>query len=271
MAASQPGTEQAPHAPTPPPGMPGSRRCLLWGVLVLLAPPPRSQHLVEQLQATRDILAQQQRQAGMLAERARIARHLHDSLARELAGSRMLLQLADRDCKERRDVARIRVRAVADGLDAGLVETRRIMQDLAPSAVAEAGLEGSLHLLCARAQADGTAARLEFRSVGAHQPLLEAQGAATLFRVAQSTLANVREYVYNACAPARTDRGSGMPAAPRAPARIRRGLATSASMGEPTLRMARSSRSTAYKGVRLTPQPSLPPSARRSCRELAVR
>lgn len=108
----------------------------------------------------------------------------------------MLLQAAERDWERRPDIARTRVRAVADGLDAGLDETRRIIGDLAPSAVAEAGLEGSLRLLCTRAQTDGTATRVQFRSVGNRRPVLDQQAAATLFRVAQSLLANVREHAH---------------------------------------------------------------------------
>ncbi|WP_328477279.1 sensor histidine kinase [Streptomyces sp. NBC_00377] len=150
--------------------------------------------LVEELRGTRDVLARQQRQAGVLTERARIARDLHDTLAQELAGGVMLLQAVERDWEARPDVARTRVRAVADGLHANLVETRRIIRDLTPSAVDEAGLEGALRLLCARAEAEGAATRVRFRSLGAPRPVVDGSTAATLFRVAQSTLANVREH-----------------------------------------------------------------------------
>jgi signal transduction histidine kinase len=152
------------------------------------------QRLVEELRDTRDTLAKQQRQAGVLAERTRIARDLHDTLAQELAGSVMLLQAAERDWDERPDVARTRVRAVADGLGGNLAETRRIIRDLTPAAVAEAGLEGALRLLCTRSRTEGSGVRVQFRAVGAHQPVLDDHAATTLFRVAQSTLANVREH-----------------------------------------------------------------------------
>lgn len=152
------------------------------------------QRLVEELRDTRDTLAKQQRQAGVLAERTRIARDLHDTLAQELAGSVMMLQVAERDWDERPDVARTRVRAVADGLGANLTETRRIIRDLTPAAVAEVGLEDALRLLCARSRTEGAGADVRFRTVGAHQPVLDDHTATTLFRVAQSTLANVREH-----------------------------------------------------------------------------
>ena len=172
----------------------------VWGTVALYRAQQRDAaerlRLVEELRGTRDILARQQRQAGVLAERARIARDLHDTLAQELSGSVMLLQAADRDWDARPDVARARVRTVADGLHADLAETRRIIRDLTPSPVDEGGLEDALRLLCARAEAEGAAPRVRFRSVGAHGPALDGRSAATLFRVAQSSLANVREHAH---------------------------------------------------------------------------
>ncbi len=172
----------------------------VWGTVALYRAQQRDaearRRLVEELRDTRDLVARQQRRAGVLAERTRIARDLHDTLAQELAGGLMLLQAADRDWDDRPDVARTRVRAVADGLGTNLTETRRMIRDLTPSAVAETGLEGALRVLCARSQADGTAARVRFRSVGDPQPVLDEHAATILFRVAQSTLANVREHAH---------------------------------------------------------------------------
>ncbi|WP_330286058.1 sensor histidine kinase [Streptomyces sp. NBC_00576] len=174
----------------------------VWGTVALYRAQQRDaearRRLVEELRDTRDLVARQQRRAGVLAERTRIARDLHDTLAQELAGGLMLLQAADRDWDDRPDVARTRVRAVADGLGTNLTETRRMIGDLTPSAVAETGLEGALRVLCARSQADGTAARVRFRSVGDSQPALDEHAATTLFRIAQSTLANVREHAHAA-------------------------------------------------------------------------
>ncbi|WP_406437276.1 sensor histidine kinase [Streptomyces sp. NBC_01613] len=170
----------------------------VWGTVALYRSQQRNvaerQRLLEELRGTRDVLADERHRSGTLEERARIARDLHDTLAQELSGSLMLLQAAEQDWEKRPDVARTRVRAVADGLDAGLTETRRIIQDLAPPAVAEAGLEGSLRLLCGRAQQIGGAGLVQFRSVGAPALGLDERTATALFRVAQSTLANVREH-----------------------------------------------------------------------------
>lgn len=140
-------------------------------------------------------LEREQRRAGVLEERMRLARDLHDTLAQELSGSVMLLQAAERSWAEP-DVARTRVRAVTDRLGAGLAETRRIIGDLTPSPLEEAGLGGALRLLCDRARQDGTAARVRFRSVGGPGPDLGEQAATAVFRVAQGALANVREHAH---------------------------------------------------------------------------
>lgn len=170
----------------------------VWGTVTLYRAMQRDaaerQRLLAELRGTRRVLADEQRRAGALAERERIARDLHDTLAQELAGHLMLLHAAERDLTERPDAARDRVRAAVDGLDAGLAETRRIINDLTPSAVVESGLEDSLRLMCGRAQQEGTAGCVTFRSVGAHPAEVSVEAAATLFRVAQSSLANVREH-----------------------------------------------------------------------------
>ncbi|MBE8520289.1 sensor histidine kinase [Amycolatopsis sp. H6(2020)] len=140
-------------------------------------------------------LEREQRRAGVLEERMRLARDLHDTLAQELSGSVLLLQAAERNWDEP-EVARTRVRMVTDRLSAGLAETRRIIADLTPAPVEKAGLGGALRLLCDRARQDGTAARVRFRSVGGPGPDLGEQAATALFRVAQGALANVREHAH---------------------------------------------------------------------------
>lgn len=172
----------------------------VWGVVGLYRAQQRDaeerQRLVEELRGTRDVLAQEQRRAGVLEERARIARDLHDTLAQDLSGGVMLLQAAERNWERQPDVARTRVRMVADGLSASLAETRRIITDLTPSVITETGLAGALRLLCDRAQQHETAERVEFRAVEPHHTDLDEQVATTLFRVAQSALANIREHAH---------------------------------------------------------------------------
>lgn len=172
----------------------------VWGTVALYWAQQRDaeerQRLVEELRGTRDVLVREQHRAGVLEERTRIARDLHDTLAQELSGGVMLLQAAERNWEGQPDVARTQVRMVADRLSAGLAETRRIITDLTPPEITDAGLAGALRLLCDRARQNETAERVEFRAVGPHRPGLDEQVATTLFRVAQSALANVREHAH---------------------------------------------------------------------------
>lgn len=121
-------------------------------------------HLVAELplQGTRHVLAQEQRRAGAFAERERIARDPHDTLAQERAGRLMPLHAAERDPARRPGCVRARTRACPDACGPGRTgrrpaETRRIIGVRTPTAVAEAGLEGSLRLSCERARQEGTA------------------------------------------------------------------------------------------------------------------
>jgi signal transduction histidine kinase len=150
----------------------------------------RQQRLVDELRRTRGELAVRQREAGALAERARIARDLHDTLTQELAASRTLLQAADRDWQRSPDRARERVRTVTQYLGDNLVEARRMIADLTPPAL---DLTSALRGLCARAQECGTATDVGFDAIGEQRPL-PAQLTAALLRVVQSALANVRDH-----------------------------------------------------------------------------
>ncbi|MDX3641260.1 sensor histidine kinase [Streptomyces sp. MB09-02B] len=149
------------------------------------------QRLLGELRRTRAELASRQREAGRLAERARIARDLHDTLAQELAGSRMLLQAADRDWDRRPDLARTQVRTVVDALGANLAETRTIISDLTPPALEHDDLTTALRTLCARDTA--APSRVVFRTEGEPGDLPR-ERAAALLRVAQGLLANACEH-----------------------------------------------------------------------------
>ncbi|WP_405735896.1 sensor histidine kinase [Streptomyces sp. NBC_01537] len=149
--------------------------------------------IIDELHSTRAELALRQREAGMDAERARIAREIHDTLAQELAGSRMLLQAAERDWRRNPESARARVRTVTESLGENLVETRRILDDLTPPALDRHDLESALRALCLRAQLSGTAPHVTFRAIGDARPVPPAT-AATLLRIAQGALANVRDH-----------------------------------------------------------------------------
>jgi signal transduction histidine kinase len=146
-----------------------------------------------ELQCTRTELAARQREAGALSERSRIARDLHDTLTQELAASRTLLQAADREWERFPGRARERVRTVARYLGDNLVEARRMIADLTPSALDADDLSAALAELCARARSYDTATEIGFVTVGDPKPL-PSNTTSDLLRVVQGALANVRDH-----------------------------------------------------------------------------
>ncbi|MFC8093592.1 sensor histidine kinase [Streptomyces sp. NPDC057301] len=140
--------------------------------------------------------ARRQREAGRDAERARIARELHDSLAQELGGSIILLQAAERDWDQSPDAARQHVKAVVTALDVHLAETRDLIKDLIPPALERDGLETALRDMCAhtaRTLIGPRAPGLTFRRE--HEPFpLSMDRALVLLQVARGLLANACEH-----------------------------------------------------------------------------
>lgn len=153
----------------------------------------RQRRLLEELERMRTELAAQQREAGALAERSRIARDLHDTLTQELAASRTLLQAADRQWERFPDRAREQVRTVAGYLGDNLIEARRMIADLTPPALEADDLGAALAELCARARSYDPATEIRCATVGDPKPLPPTT-TSDLLRVAQGALANVRDH-----------------------------------------------------------------------------
>ncbi|ARJ05775.1 two-component sensor histidine kinase [Cnuibacter physcomitrellae] len=86
--------------------------------------------LVAELVSTRDRLAATEREQGMLAERARLAREIHDTVAQGLSSIQMLLHAAEAADGDRPGIEHIRLaRATAAE---GVADTRRFIRELAP-------------------------------------------------------------------------------------------------------------------------------------------
>lgn len=153
----------------------------------------RQRRLLDELERMRTELAARQREAGALAERSRIARDLHDTLTQELAASRTLLQVADREWERSPDQARKRVRTVARYLGDNLIEARRMIADLTPPALETDDLSTALAGLCARAHSYDPATEIRCATVGDPTPL-PPNTTSDLLRMTQGALANVRDH-----------------------------------------------------------------------------
>jgi len=135
-------------------------------------------------------LVDAQREAGALAERTRLSRDIHDTLAQGFS-SILLLARGSRSVdgdKPLRDVL-WRIEATAGD---NLAESRRIVAALAPKSLTDNGLAAALERLAADLSAD-TDIMANVR-VEAGVPELAVADQVVLLRVAQGALANVRTH-----------------------------------------------------------------------------
>ena len=88
------------------------------------------QALILDLLATREELAAASREAGTLAERERLAREIHDTVAQGLSSIQMLLHAAERDVDDER--TREKLRLARETAAENLGETRRFIRELTP-------------------------------------------------------------------------------------------------------------------------------------------
>ncbi|MFZ5881101.1 MAG: sensor histidine kinase [Chloroflexota bacterium] len=141
--------------------------------------------LLEQLQQTRAELARAEREAGMLAERQRLAREIHDTLAQDFTSIVMHLNAARLNSAEASHHIEQAEQTARDGLN----EARHLVWALQPE---RASLAQSIEQLAARFSAE-TTVRVETAITGAPRPLRPEKEAA-LLRVVQEALTNVKKH-----------------------------------------------------------------------------
>ncbi|WP_336159315.1 sensor histidine kinase [Amycolatopsis sp. VC5-11] len=132
-------------------------------------------------------LRETERRAGMLDERQRLSREIHDALAQGLSSQAMLLQAADRAWADP-DLAREHLHAAQQIGTRNLAEARSLVQDLAPADLDGHSVEEALRNVAER---EPQPVRVQFD--GPARPL-PSRVQSTLVRIAQGALANAREH-----------------------------------------------------------------------------
>jgi signal transduction histidine kinase len=150
------------------------------------------QALLDDLHRTRDELAAAQRREGALAERHRLSREIHDSVAQDLSSINLLLQAAEQDWDTRPDAVRTSLRQAAVTARDGLEEARRVVRDLAPTALDGGSLPDALRRIGTETTT-GTGISVRVEVSGPPQPVA-ADVEAALVRTARGALANVVEH-----------------------------------------------------------------------------
>jgi signal transduction histidine kinase len=150
--------------------------------------------LIEELSRTRAELAAAHREAGVLAERQRLAGDIHDTVAQGFTSIIMLLQAADAAVDSQPGTARRHLAlALATARD-NLAEARALVTALTPAELESAALDSALRRLT-----DAVAGQLKvtaaFEVAGTPRPLPPATEV-VLLRVCQEALANVRKHAH---------------------------------------------------------------------------
>lgn len=140
------------------------------------------ERLLEELIRTRERLARTEREQGVLAERGRLAREIHDTVAQGLSSIQMLLRAAERDAPE---PAAGYVRLARETAADSLAETRQIIRELTPERL-EDGLPSALRRLGAE-QAGRTGIPVEVVAEELDLPMADQTA---LLRIAQGALSN---------------------------------------------------------------------------------
>lgn len=150
----------------------------------------------DELRRTRAELARTQHEAGVAAERERLAREIHDTLAQGLSSIVLVARAAEKSLASG-DLATAaeRFALVQQTASENLDEARSFVRGLTAPRLQESSLPESLKRLCAEtetlAAARGDALRCRFELVG-DPAELPPQYSVTLLRAAQASLANVR-------------------------------------------------------------------------------
>lgn len=152
----------------------------------------RRADLVAELSAARAELAEAGRRAGVAAERERLARDIHDTLAQGFAGVVLLVDAAASDVGHDDRAARRRLERAGEIARENLTEARLLVEALTPAALSEASLPDAL-----RQMLDRLGAELDVEcafEVAGDPRRLPTDQEVTLLRVVQEALTNVRKH-----------------------------------------------------------------------------
>ncbi|MGW7526833.1 sensor histidine kinase [Streptomyces sp. NPDC054783] len=152
--------------------------------------------LIEELRQSREQLAQLSREAGIAAERERLAREIHDTLAQGLTSIISLVQAAESEVAELPELACRHLELAGRVAKDSLVEAREFVAALTPPSLRESSLAQAV-----QRQADNLVAQtgltVRCRVEGPEVPLPMAVGV-VLLRTVQEAFANVRKHASRA-------------------------------------------------------------------------
>jgi len=147
------------------------------------------QQLIDELLATRELLAAREREAGVMDERSRLAREIHDTVAQGLSSIQLLLHAAERSGMAGEALEQVTL--ARQTAASSLAETRNFIRELAPPALDGQSLVDAVSRLAASTSRDGL--DVNFRVSGSPRHL-DMPLETTLLRIAQASLSNVTQH-----------------------------------------------------------------------------
>jgi signal transduction histidine kinase len=165
-----------------------------FGYQALYRESEQRRRLIEELTSTRSELAAAEHAAGVLAERERLAREIHDTLAQGLSSIQLLLRAAERALPEHPDAATGHVQHAREAALDNLTEARRFVHALSPPDLESGSLSAALERLCAGTE---RSAELTVHCQLSGTPTdLPTPYEVALLRIAQSALANTVQHAH---------------------------------------------------------------------------
>ena len=154
----------------------------------------KRQRLIELLDSTRRDLAEEERRAGVLMERHRLARDLHDTLAQSFTGIVLHLEAAEQSLPPQAPTAQLHIAQARASARASLQEVRRLLSALRPGLLENTPLSEVVRHVVKNwneeQAASGRSAAVEIGALGRLHPEVEV----TILRAVQEALANVHKH-----------------------------------------------------------------------------
>lgn len=147
--------------------------------------------LMAELIATRGQLAVTEHASGVLAERARLAREIHDTVAQGLSSIQMLLHAAERADPGQSGIEHVRL--ARETAAANLADTRRFIRELSPAPLTGRTLAAALRRL---ADTQWSSDHLDVRVRVSDSLEVPMEVQAALLRIAQGAMANVLQHAH---------------------------------------------------------------------------
>ncbi|MBP6016683.1 MAG: sensor histidine kinase [Candidatus Promineofilum sp.] len=163
----------------------------IW-ITAIIGQSAQRRQLIEQLEATQTELAAAERRAGVLEERQRLARDIHDTLAQGFTSIVMHLEAADQALPDDLDTLQKHLDRARETARTSLEQARRVVHALRPHSLDQRSLPDAIERTAVRWHEE-TGIPLTTITTGDPVPL-HPDIEVTLLRATQEALANIRKH-----------------------------------------------------------------------------